>query len=574
MSSLRPTLTRDDAAIITQFRGMVRLADVANLLEVPHGYLKRILSIRQDRSAYTRFQIPKRNGGFRSIDAPPKALRILQQKLNYILQLVHRPKPAVHGFVRERSILTNAIPHVNRRWVLNLDLENFFPSIHLGRVRGALMSSPFHLPSAVATALAQLCTRTDGVLPQGAPTSPFISNIVCARLDGHLMALAKRYRLTYTRYCDDITLSSRQADFPKTIAEPATGFVGAAVTIGDGLSQIVESNGFKINTAKTRLQLQGSHQEVTGITVNQFANVSRDYIRSLRGILHAWGRYGRANAAQEFSRRTGRKVASIEELEAHFASVIRGRVEYVGFVRGRRDPIYCRLRERLHSLDASLIAAAPVPERFKTTPPTASGDKWVRMYDRWRAAVGLVEVTRKDGSRSMGTAFATGSTELLTAAHNLKDSVELIANPPKPIVSARFHARGRAEIDAALVNIDHGLPAVQVDRRTAIVGESIAIVGFASVPMRQPTLGIYTGTVEAISANYSSSTQFYQVSVQSSGGLSGSPMFDSRGRVLGLVVESTFEATRVGVPNREFFTVLPIQYALETRESPGPVPID
>ena len=193
--SIFPTLRRADSEIRLRFRSLESLADVANLLEIPPRYLRDILYRRGDRTQYRRFEIRKRSGGVRAIAAPPAALAVLQSKLNHALQLAYRQKRSAHGFIRGRSILTNADPHVGKRWVLNVDIKDFFPSINFGRVRGVLMARPYSMPAKAATIIAQLCTD-DNQLPQGAPTSPILSNLVCAKLDGDLEALAKRHRLT------------------------------------------------------------------------------------------------------------------------------------------------------------------------------------------------------------------------------------------------------------------------------------------------------------------------------------------------------------------------------------------
>src|SRR5207253_3206344 len=153
---------------------------------------------------FRSFEVRKRAGGARTIAAPRGALRLLQVKLLNILSEVFDPRESVHGFVRDRSIVTNADRHKGRPVLLNVDLQDFFPSINFGRVRGVFMAKPYSLPPNVATVLAQLCCLANQ-LPQGAPTSPIIANMVCARLDGQLQRLAKATDATYTRYADDIT---------------------------------------------------------------------------------------------------------------------------------------------------------------------------------------------------------------------------------------------------------------------------------------------------------------------------------------------------------------------------------
>ncbi len=284
--TLSLSLVRPDDELIECFKKLASRKDIADLLEIPDNYLFRILYVRNDRLHYRKFQIKKRAGGTRTISAPTAALSVLQSKLNHVLQLIYAPKPCVHGFVLDRSILTNASPHVGKRWVLNVDIENFFPSINFGRVRGAFMARPFNLPKRAATVIAQICTA-DGILPQGAPTSPVLANFVCAKLDGDLMALARRFRLTYTRYCDDLTFSGRHHSFPPEVAVAAAGWIGDQVLLGPALEGLVSANGFRLNPAKTRLQLWTCHQEVTGLTVNAFPNLPRHYVRSVRGMLYA-----------------------------------------------------------------------------------------------------------------------------------------------------------------------------------------------------------------------------------------------------------------------------------------------
>ncbi len=539
-------------------------ADVADLLEIPRPYFKRLLGTRQERAKYSIFTVPKKRGGGRQIAVPPKPLRILQEKLNYVLQLVYTPKPAVHGYRWKHSIRTNAARHVQRRWILNVDLEDFFPSIHLGRVRGAFMARPFELPQYAATALAQVCTMANGVLPQGAPTSPFVSNIICARLDGQLMAIAKKLGLTYTRYCDDITLSCNRDQFPPSIASATGGWIGSNVVVGDTLGSVISQNGFRINTGKTRLQFRGQHQEVTGLVVNKFVNVPWAYVREVRGLLHAWRRFGKTLAAMSFCERDQHPFSGTENAEMHFGAVLRGRIEYIGFIRGRTDPVYCTLRNTLHECEPTLIRAAPTPGQYPGGTPWVSSDRWSNLLGKRRTAIALLEVTSTTRSTRLGSAFAIDGGTIVTAAHNLDGCVHLVRGTGnREIKAARFHSMGRHVIDGALVPIDHGLTSIQTDRRIPEAGEPIAVLGYASIPDRHPDLGIYSGTVESVRNNYRQTLQLLQISVASAGGLSGGPVIDSRGRVIGIVIESAYEETMERVPGREYCTVLPIHYILD-----------
>ncbi len=221
---------------------------------------------------YKKYQIPKKTvGKFREIEAPIGKLKTIQKIIKSCIELCFVPKPAAHGFVKDspkRSIVTNAREHKGRNFVYNIDLENFFPSVFFGRVRGIFKTNPFNFPPEVAKHLANLCCNDLGVLPQGAATSPIITNLVCRALDSKMSAFAKRYKVKFTRYADDITFSSNKPVFEEK------AFI-------DELKKIVESENFKINSEKVRLQNQYQRQVVTGLTVNKKVNVPQKFIKDL-----------------------------------------------------------------------------------------------------------------------------------------------------------------------------------------------------------------------------------------------------------------------------------------------------
>jgi len=311
---------------------------------------------------YRSFTIKKRGGGLRQIFEPRLHVKLLQQSaLVKLRELAYPEKPCVHGFVSKRSIVTNAAAHTSEstRFVLNVDLADFFPSITFFRVRGLLMKSPFNFCFEVATVLAHLFTF-NGVLPQGAPTSPFISNLICRGLDKDLTALAKRHRSTYTRYADDITFSfsTRHAsNLPKSIC----AFDGGATAVGEELKALIEKHGFKLNEAKTRVSSKSSRQEVTGLTVNEFPNVRRTFVDSIRGGLHAWETYGYEAAEQNWQERIKKWVneepskrewrrQTRKARAPSFAMLLWGRLLFLRMVRGKEDPLYNRLAERYNTL--------------------------------------------------------------------------------------------------------------------------------------------------------------------------------------------------------------------------------
>lgn len=272
---------------------------------------------------YHRYDIPKKTGGRRGISAPKPKLAAAQE---WVLRNVLEGLPVedcAHGFVRGRSIVTNATPHVNRAVVINLDLQDFFPSVTFRRVRGFFASLGYS--GQIATLLALLCTEPprsaatlDGRiyyvalaerrLPQGACTSPAITNGIARKLDRRLKGIAGKYGYAYTRYADDLTFSSDSAHNVSAVLWSTRKVVGG--------------EGFRVNEKKTRIMRRGRRQEVTGLTVNDGLAISRPLRRQLRAILH--------NASQRGL------AAENREDHSNFAAHLRGRVAHVQMVLAAR----------------------------------------------------------------------------------------------------------------------------------------------------------------------------------------------------------------------------------------------
>ncbi len=261
---------------------------------------------------YVAFQVPKRSGGTRTLHAPRPKLKAVQRT---ILAKILAPLPLAspcHGFVKKHSTVTNASPHVGAAVVVKTDLRDFFPTVHFRRVQG--LFSQLGYSDEVAKLLARLTTYRPklpdgrvvwpGALPQGAPTSPAIANLVCRRLDQRLAGLAKKAGATYTRYADDLTFS-----FPE---RPAN--LGRFLWWVD---QICGQEGFSEHTGKRRVLSRGNRQAVTGIVVNQHASVPRDLRRRLRAIIHNCRTKGLESQAR------GR---------ADFEAWLRGNIAYVSMV--------------------------------------------------------------------------------------------------------------------------------------------------------------------------------------------------------------------------------------------------
>jgi len=267
---------------------------LANILDITIPQL-RWLTYHRDATTelhYHRFTIPKRNGKERAIWAPKPMLKKVQTYINLnILNnlIVHG---AAHGFLPGRSILSNAKVHTDSKIILKMDLQDFFPTVTYKRVKGLFRKAGYR--EQISILLALLCTEAPREvvedqgktyyvsmgarsLPQGAPTSPMITNILCLQLDRRLTGLAEKYDWRYTRYADDLTFSLADGDTP-----PNTGKLMHIV------KQIVKDEGFVVHPKKTRISRKGGSQKVTGLVVNgkDTPRVPQDLKRELRATIH------------------------------------------------------------------------------------------------------------------------------------------------------------------------------------------------------------------------------------------------------------------------------------------------
>ncbi len=372
--------------IRSQFAKMKRLEDFVGLLNEVKAYKfgekAHPFTVKQlnwyatpeeklnGKKKYKQFEIPKKSGKPRIINAPVSGLMRIQECINIILQEIYEPHPAAMGFVPGKSIVDNAKMHVGQHFVFNIDLKDFFPSIDQARIWSRLQQPPFNIPKKfpgriIADRIAGLCchsinateriidktrkfgykTETPGeflchVLPQGAPTSPTLTNIVCEKLDQRLSGLAKRFYLRYSRYADDITFSSNHNVYAE-----------------DGefrleLQRIIHGQNFRINDSKTRLQKRGYRQQVTGLTVNEQPNVSSRYIKQIRSWLHLWEKHGEAKAQVYFLKDyyNLNKGRGRRDKDPNIGNVLSGKLLFMKMVKGERNQAYQKLQVRLEKL--------------------------------------------------------------------------------------------------------------------------------------------------------------------------------------------------------------------------------
>lgn len=421
-------------------------------------------NLKRTKKSYITFEVKKKSGATRIINAPKKGLKALQKTLSLVLQCVFEPHKAATGFVMGKSVVDNAKAHTGSNYVYNIDLKDFFSSIDQARVWSCLKLEPFNLVDSdnnankldfsklntgvrkfktdkneeifykinsgqvkiiedkegnhkkykgsfesklpkfensnlgisrlkmlrlrdteinslmfedakryifaeenieqlkrlisnrktISNMMAAICCTEmevermdkDGqwcvvkksVLPQGAPTSPMLSNVVCQRLDLLLTGVANKFGLRYTRYADDITFSSMHNVYQKN---------GAFLK---ELNRIISDQGFHIKESKTRLQKTGQRKEVTGLLVNEEVNVQKRYIKQLRMWLYYWENYGFEKASTIFKQQYSSDKGHVKNGTPNIANVIGGKLDYLKMVKGANNPMYLKLKARFDKL--------------------------------------------------------------------------------------------------------------------------------------------------------------------------------------------------------------------------------
>lgn len=505
----------DEDSLLREFFHIKSREDLSNLFGIKTQKLVFLLyGERKYKKQYRKFEISKKNGKKRTILAPVSSIKILQRKLNHILQIIYKPNVSAHGFILKRNILSNAKIHVRRRVVLNLDLKDFFPSINFGRVRGLFLSNPFSFNPEIATILAQLCCY-EGTLPQGAPSSPVISNMLCVRLDRELRFLAKKTGCLYTRYADDITFSTDRSSFHSDIA--TNTFISEGVfelSLGSKLIDIIETNGFNINNQKVHISAKGKRKQVTGIVVNEKLNVSRLYVRKIRSMLYAWKTFGPEKALGTYS--LGNRLFKDK---ISYKAIVKGKIDYLGQVRGKRDYIYNKFYNWFNEL-----AKTGYPKRPKNFDEELDNSIFVV----------------KCGSKQ-GTGFLLRGIGLITCYH-VVDAGPLIkvykssTRLPEHQLSAHIKFKDSTK-DLAVLKVDFPNEymhcSLELSNSNIGIGTSLTCVGFSNHRIGE-SFQKNKGEIQSIRLD-KRENQFYAYSNGLFSGQSGGVALDVENKVAGVI---------------------------------------
>jgi RNA-directed DNA polymerase len=312
-----------------------RPSDLCAFFKIHHLELESIIN----KPNYITYHLPKKKNGIRAINAPIGRLKNLQKKLNRHLQGVYSSvKPdSAKGFVLHKkdsnlkaNIVENALLHVGKKYVLIMDIKDFFSSISDQRIYLIFRAKPFCFDTQIASALTYLVTTND-CLPQGAPSSPILSNFACLELDEKLTAFSNQNNWSYTRYADDLTFSSNEPFTPVQI---------------DFIKKVLVQEGFEPNEKKFRVRTSNKKQLVTGLVVNEKVNVDRKMLKKTRAMLHDLRFNGSTKATQNHLKI---EYKPSEDDQLTFLQKLNGTINFIGQVRGKEDTVYVKMKGEFSS---------------------------------------------------------------------------------------------------------------------------------------------------------------------------------------------------------------------------------
>ena len=518
---------RTDNEIIELFSKAQTRKDIADLLEIDEKSLRYYLFVVRPENMYNSFSISKKNGESRQINAPINKWRNIQRKLAYILTLNYKPKICAYGFIKQKNILDNALQHTKKAEILNIDLKDFFTQFHFGRVAGLLKSKPYSLGEETAITIAQIACL-NGVLPQGAPTSPILTNMLCAPLDNQLMQFAKKHELIYTRYADDITFSS----YGRILSENIILKNANNLVLCDSLKTIFKKNNLVVNEEKITFRTKYGRQEVTGVVVNKFPNIKREYLKNIRALLHNCQKNDIYNEALKYIEKgycKNKKINSLKDnpdnkhlIEEWYKSVLIGKIRFVKQIKGAQSFTFFSL---------ALAANKAVSETvFDLT-----------YFDQMNAIIdkNVFVLQNKDGTKQ-GSGFYVPEYGLFTSYHVTEDGdfYYLWQNNNKALslpVSVTLNQKYADNIiDYALYNITplNTLP-LSIGKSSELkVGDTVVIAGFPDY-IKGDTITKEECKITGITQLFGA--PFYKISGRIVHGASGGIVLNTKQQVVGII---------------------------------------
>ena len=512
-------------------RPLLTYDDFADFLGVKPGSLKYYAyTTRGRRAAYRKFTIPKRGEGTRTIRAPVRGLYEIQRA---ILDKILTPsniqnRHCVYSYTPERGALEMAARHISREFVVRLDIENFFGNISFPRVLGALQAFPLKLPRNFAVVIAQLCTY-ENELPQGAPTSPALSNLISRRMDGELIGFAKEHGFRYSRYSDDLIFSAntrRKLSFLVVRDDQSNFFVSA-----EPVRRIVEKNSFKLNEMKTRVSFRTNKQLVVGAVCNKKVNVDRKYIRQIRTLLHLASK-SPDDALSAYHRWSGRSRS------ANISAVLRGKIEYLRLVKGSADSVVVSLAEWFNSIypDETPLKINQIPLKIQET----VNEKHVFVCISKHRNYGNSRFGETDEAMlyKTGSCFFLEEIGLITCFHNLYHDFVVFDAKNRLFETKIVYAKHCDPVlDIAVLDEQSVLPGLYKTLKAEQVrpvnrGDRVTVFGYPNY-VSGDSLSRKFGRITQSPQRFG--TTLYAVDINIQEGESGGPVLNDRGRVIGIV---------------------------------------
>ncbi|MGJ4748147.1 reverse transcriptase domain-containing protein [Leptospira sp. SA-E8] len=475
---------------------------------------------------YTQHKIHKFDGEYREISIPNAILKNIQKNISLILESYYKPGGPVHGFVKERSILTNASQHLNSKWVLSLDIKDFFGSINYGRVYGILQKPPFDFDQKLSALVSQLLIL-DNKLPQGSPASPIISNIICAKMDRDFITFCKNRRLFYTRYADDITFSSQTRRF--MLADKSLDF-----EILNHIKEIVRNNGFEINENKISYSYGKNGALITGLRVTDKVDVPRSNIRRLRSIIDKIRTLGYAGAEEEYISKYKNRNRIYSE-ESKLINYINGQLSFIHMIRGPFDEVYKNYFEKFKTI---------LPVELKAPSPKSLWD--------------YIYIMESENEAIQGTAFQIADLGIISCAHTYAEDSKVFYrkkfNPKYKLKKIKYDK----DIDLAIFKryrhpIAEGF--LRNDKYAYKIGSKLRLLGFPNYRLGDTGIDM---PIVITGSRMVSGVERILVNTGIVAGNSGGPILDGNGHVVGVAV--TGAENHGELDSTENHSFIPIKY--------------
>ncbi|MFC1762603.1 trypsin-like peptidase domain-containing protein [Planctomycetota bacterium] len=342
----------------------------------------------------------------------------------------------------------------------------------------------------------------------------------------------------------------------------AIAVISNVTCLNEKLVRVIEKHGFIVNPEKTRHRSIVKRQEVTGITVNEFPNLPRNYVRSIHGALYAWETFGLKMANSTYLSKYAKRNGA-----GNIGSWLKGSICYLKMVLGDNSSLYRKIVKRFNTLSPKDPISIPLIELLKPCPLTGKPSKtsWNHWFKKYENSICFLQAKNNEGDNVVATGFYIGPSAVATANHNLKyKHIELWQGDEQLEVNESYPSYSTEIPDVGILDINLNFETrntwIPTQMRLPEIGEEVTAIGFPSLPQRRCSIVMHIGIVESLPVSYSTNRRYVQFSFQSGGGLSGAPLIDKKGYAVGVMVENVFLKTSQDIPQKAYGQAVPIEY--------------